>query len=73
LAVKASLADILREAVKDQHSNETFEKAVGRIVRRNEGSFQEYLKVIGRVRERAARDGKGLVAAATMFVKEGAD
>jgi len=70
LAVKASAPDLLREAVRDQHSNETFEKALGRIVRNHGGLFKDYLQIIARVRKRAKRDGKGLVAAATVLASE---
>jgi len=62
--VKASVSDVLREAVRDQHSSESFEKALGRIVRKHRGTFEDYVDLIGRVRRRAEEDRQGLVSAA---------
>ena len=70
MAVKASEADVLREAVRDQHPNETFEKALGRAVRKNGGTYDFYLELIDRVRRRGKRRKGGLVAAATSLASE---
>ena len=71
MEVRASPADVLREAVKDQHPNETFEKALSRIVRKNQGMFSDYMDLIAKVRAQAERDRKGLVSAAKILSREG--
>ena len=62
--MRAPASQVLREAARDQHPNEPFEKALGRAVRNHGGTYQDYVELIARVRERAERDGKGLVVAA---------
>lgn len=69
--MKASAADVLRAAARDRHGNEAFEKSLGRAVRQEEGTFQDYMDLIARVRARAERDGQGLVAAAKALADEG--
>lgn len=65
MAVKASSADVLREAMRDLHSNETFEKALGRVVRKHGGTFKAYMELIDLVRKHARKHGTTLMAAAT--------
>jgi len=69
--VKASAPDLLREAVREQHSNETFEKALGRIVRNHRGAFEDYVGLIESVRRRARRDKSSLASAASALADEG--
>jgi transcription antitermination factor NusG len=69
--VKASASDLLREAVREQHPNETFEKALGRIVRSHRGAFEDYGGLIERVRQRARRDKSSLATAANALADEG--
>lgn len=69
--MRASAAEALREAVRDQRSGEPFEKALGRVIRRHEGTFADYVELIGRVRDRAKRDGSSLVDAAKALAAEG--
>lgn len=71
--MKGTTAEVLWEAVRDQHPNETFEKALGRIVRNHQGAFDAYMELIGLVRERAKRDGHGLAAAAAALASEDED
>jgi hypothetical protein len=70
LAVRPSAAEVLLDAIREQHSNETFEKALSRVVRRQGGTYADYIALVGRVRERAARDGRGLVSAAKALAGE---
>jgi len=69
--VKAPPAQVLREAGRDQHANETFEKALGRAVRGHQGTFQDYEDLIGKVRARAKRDKTTLGDAAKALAAEG--
>jgi hypothetical protein len=54
--VKATAAEVLREAAKGKRSNETFEKALGRAVRENQGTYRDYQGLIEKVRRRAKKD-----------------
>jgi len=47
--VKAPASQVLREVARDLHPNETFEKALGRIVRKHHGTFQDYITITGLV------------------------
>ena len=69
--MKGSPAEVLREAVRDQHSNETFEKALGRTARNHQGGFEDYKDLIARVRLRARKDGASLAEAARALAGEG--
>lgn len=69
--MNASAADLLREAVRDRHPNETFEKALGRIIRGQRGTFRAYMELVDQVRERARKDGTTLERAASAMAGEG--
>ncbi len=68
--MKASIRDVLREAAKEQHPNETFEKALSRTVRKRQGTYQDYIDLIGQVRNRARRDRSSLLDAAKAMAQE---
>jgi len=48
--------ELLREALGDLHKGDTVERALGRIVRRHGGAYEDYLRIMDSVREVAARD-----------------
>ena len=62
---------ILQEALKDLHSNETFERALGRILRRHGEGYEAYVEIMGSVRARANRDGIELLEAARRQSSDG--
>ncbi len=64
MEVKASVEEVLREAVRDLHPNETFEKSLGRAIRKHGGTYEDYLDLIRRVRRRAEKDKGSLKDAA---------
>ena len=68
--MKAPAEQVLREAARDQHPNETFEKSLSRTVRTYEGTFQEYLDLIEKVRKRARKDKSPLSDAAKALAAE---
>ena len=68
--MKASAAEVLAEAVRDTHPNETFEKALGRIVRKHKGTFRDYMDLITKVRARARKDDSSLADAAKALAAE---
>lgn len=55
MALRAPEADVLREALRSKH-DETFERALGRAVRRNGGTYADYLQLISRLRDKASAD-----------------
>ncbi len=48
--------ELLAEALKDLHKGETVERALGRIVRRSGGTYEEYVRIMGDVRELAVKE-----------------
>ncbi len=61
--------EALEEAISRQSKEETFEKALGRALRRRERSFEDYVKLIGEVRELARKRKIALRDAAKEIVK----
>ena len=55
---------ILQEALKDLHRNETFERALGRILRRHGKGYKDYVEIMGAVRTQANKEGVELLEAA---------
>jgi hypothetical protein len=70
VAVKTPATDVLREAVRDQHSNETFEKSLARAVKKHQGAYQDYIDLIAKVRERAKKAKTALDDAARTLAAE---
>ena len=68
--MNAPPAQVLREASRDQHAHETFEKALGRAVREHRGTFAEYMDLIALVRTRAKKDKSTLGDAAKALAAE---
>ncbi|MFQ5986728.1 MAG: hypothetical protein ACE5KQ_05165 [Thermoplasmata archaeon] len=68
---EADRGTVLREALKDLHRNETFERALGRILRRHGKGYEEYVEIIGAVRARAKREGIELLEAARKQASDG--
>jgi len=70
LAVRAPPAEVLRDAARNQHQGESFEKALSRAVKKAQGTFQDYVELIGKVRERARKDKAPLDDAAKALAAE---
>jgi hypothetical protein len=62
--------EVLRNALKDRHKNETFERALGRAIRKDRGDFKRYIKVISDVRELAHKKNIGVLEAARIISKD---
>ncbi|MFQ5918853.1 MAG: hypothetical protein ACE5I4_02250 [Thermoplasmata archaeon] len=62
---------ILHETLKDLHNNETFERALGRILRRHGKGYEEYVEIMGSVRGQAEREGIELLEAARRQSSDG--
>ena len=48
-------AELLAEALGDLQKGETVERAVGRILRRYGGTYEDYVRIMGSVREAALK------------------
>lgn len=68
--MRAPPAQVLREAARDLHPNETFERALGRIVRKHQGTYEDYRGLIERVRDRAKQGDLSLEDAAKALAAE---
>jgi hypothetical protein len=55
VALQAPVEEVLREAFRSRHK-ETFERSLGRTVRRHGGSYADYMKLMSEVREKARRE-----------------
>lgn len=68
---EADRGTLLQEALKDLHSNETFERALGRILRRHGKGYEDYVAIMGSVRAEAEREGIELLEAAKRQSSDG--
>ncbi|MCK4444691.1 MAG: hypothetical protein KAW09_09120 [Thermoplasmata archaeon] len=57
-------AEVIWSALRDLHSNETLERAVGRYVRNLKGSYEDYLSIISTIRKFAKKKKLSLLDAA---------
>ncbi len=60
---------VLKEALKVLRKHETFEKSLGRAVRRYGGNYEDYIALMSEVRDRANRKGIDLLEAAKELSK----
>jgi hypothetical protein len=60
----------IAEAVKSKHKEETFERALGRAIRKDKGDFERYIRVICAIRDYGQRNKVDIVTAAKMMSKE---
>ncbi len=60
---------ILRQTLKEIRKRETFEKALGRIIRKNGGTYEDYIQIVSDVRERAHKKRIDLLEAAKQLAK----
>ena len=68
--MRASAAEVLREAARDVHPNESFEKALSRSIQKHQGTYEDYMDLVGDVRERARKDKTSLGDAAKALAAE---
>ncbi len=57
-------AGVILSALKDLHSNETLERAIGRHVRNARGRYEDYLDIMSAIRELAKKKKLSLLEAA---------
>ncbi len=63
MALREPVGEILKEALRSRHE-ETFERSLGRVVRKHGGSYADYVELMSRVRERAREDKVDVAEAA---------
>jgi hypothetical protein len=63
-------SEVLREALRNLHKRDTLERAVGRAVRNRRGNYEDYLRIMGEVREAARRAKVSPLVAARRLVQE---
>ena len=57
-------AEVIWSALRDLHSNETLERAIGRYVRNLKGSYEDYMGIMSTIRELAKKKKLSLLDAA---------
>ncbi len=62
-------AEIIWEALRDLHSNETLERAIGRYVRNHKKDYEEYIKLISEIRQLSQKKKLTLLKAAERLAK----
>ena len=62
--------DVIRNAIKNKHRDEPFERALGRAVRKDGGDYKRYLDLMADIREYARRRRVNVVEAARMIIKD---
>jgi len=67
----SSQLDILREALELQQRKETFERALGRAIRRHDVDFSVYVQMVAEVRDMALSNSVPLETAARRLLGVG--
>jgi hypothetical protein len=67
----SSQLDILREALEIQQRKETFERALGRAIRRHDVDFSVYVQMVAEVRDMALSNSVPLETAARRLLGVG--
>lgn len=62
-------AEVVWSALRDLHSNETLERAIGRYVRNYDGKYEDYLDIMATIREVAKKKKLDILEAAKRVAK----
>lgn len=73
MEIKKEVAAAIEATLRNRRKDETFERALGKSIRRKHLSFSDYVGAISEIRERARRDSISLEEAAGEIVSEEAD
>ncbi|MBC7108321.1 MAG: hypothetical protein H5T41_06005 [Methanomassiliicoccales archaeon] len=60
----------VREALEQLRKNEPFEKALGRVLRKRRNTFEDYIRIVGEIREFARKKKISLRDAGQLIVDE---
>jgi len=47
--------DLIKDALRELHKNESFERALARVIRKNNGTYRDYIETISEIREYALK------------------
>lgn len=61
--------EVIKDALKNKHRDEPFERALGRAIRKDRGDFKRYIRVITEVREFAREKRVDVVESAQILVE----
>ena len=60
----------VREALEHLRKDELFEKALGRVLRKRQNTFEDYIRIVGEIRELARKKKISLKDAGQLIVDE---
>lgn len=63
----------IEEALKRWRRKDSFESALSRSVRKGGGNYEDYIRIISEMRERARRDGVEVHEVGRVLVSEGGE
>lgn len=63
--------EVVKNALDRKRRNETLERAIGKAVRRNGGTYEDYIGIMSRIREARDSENLTLLEAARKFAGEG--
>lgn len=70
MEVKGDLILAIAATIRNRRKDETFERALGKAIRRRHLSFSDYVEAISRIREMAREDNISMEEAAERIVSE---
>jgi len=70
MEIRAELIEALTLSIRKMRKDETFERALGKALRRRGLSFEDYVGLMSMIRDRAWRDGITYAEAASRIVSE---
>ena len=70
MEIKKEVAAAIEATLNNRRKDETFERALGKSIRKRRLSFSDYVGAISGIRERAKRGGVSLEEAAGQIISE---
>lgn len=70
MEIKKEVVSAISASLENRRKDETFERALGKAIRRKRLPFTDYVEVIGMIRERARKDRTSLEEAAADLMSE---
>lgn len=70
MEIKKEVVSAISATLENRRKDETFERALGKAIRRKRLPFTDYVEVIGMIRERARKDRTSLEEAAADLMSE---
>ncbi len=73
MEIKKEVATAIAAALKNRRKDETFERTLGKQIRKKRLSFSDYVEAISMIRERARAGGMSLEEAAFLLISDKTD